>query len=61
MARTCRDSVAKLRIDWGLRYEYRLDDLVPSDHIVRKLDAALNLGGLRAELTPFYGPTLDRS
>ncbi len=38
-------------------YEYRLDDLVPSDHIVRKLDAALNLGGLRAELAPFYSHT----
>ena len=35
-------------------YAYRLDDLVSSDHLVRKLDAALDLGGLRAELAPFY-------
>ncbi len=38
-------------------YEYRLDDLVPSDHLVRKLDAVLDLGGLRAELAPFYSHT----
>jgi transposase len=38
-------------------YEYRLDDLVPSDHLVRKLDAVLDLGDLRAELTPFYSHT----
>ena len=38
-------------------YEYRLDDLVPSDHLVGKLDAVLELGGLRAELAPFYSHT----
>jgi len=38
-------------------YEYRPDDLVPSDHLVRKLDAVLDLSGLRAELRPFYSHT----
>ena len=38
-------------------YPFRLDDLVPSDHLVRKLDAVLDLSGLRAELEPFYSHT----
>ena len=31
-------------------YEYRLDALVPADHLVRKLDAVLDLSWLRADL-----------
>ena len=38
-------------------YEYRPEDLVPADHLVRKLDAVLDLSGLRAELRPFYSHT----
>jgi transposase len=38
-------------------YQYRLDDLVPGDHLVRKLDAVLDLSGLRSELAPFYSHT----
>ncbi len=38
-------------------YEYRLDDLVPADHLVRKVDAVLDLSCLRAELAPYYSHT----
>jgi len=37
-----------------LFYEFRLGDAVPEDHLVRKIDAALNLSWLRGELTPHY-------
>jgi transposase len=40
-----------------LFYEYRLDDLVPADHLARKVDAVLDLSWLRAELAPYYSPT----
>ena len=40
-----------------LFYEYRLDKLVPSDHLVRKLDAVLDLSWLRDELSPYYSHT----
>ncbi len=48
-----------------LFYEYRLDDLVPADHLVlvpadhlvRKVDAVLDLSWLRAELAPYYSHT----
>ena len=38
-------------------YEYRLDDLVPADHLVRKLDTLVDLSWLRAELAPYYSHT----
>ena len=38
-------------------YSYRLDELVPADHLVRKLDAVLDLSWLRAELAPYYSHT----
>ncbi len=38
-------------------YEYRLDDLVPADHLARKADAVLDLSWLRAELAPYYSHT----
>ncbi len=40
-----------------LFYEYRLDDLVPADHLTRKVDALLDLGWVRAELAPYYSHT----
>ncbi len=40
-----------------LFYEYRLDDLVPADHLVRKVDAVLDLSWLRAELAPYHSHT----
>ncbi len=37
-----------------LFYEFCLEDRVPANHLLRKLDAVLDLGWLRAELKPFY-------
>ncbi len=38
-------------------YEYRLDDLVSADHLVRKVDAVLDLSWVWAELAPYYSHT----
>jgi transposase len=49
----------------GLRlfYQFKLDDAVPEDHLVRKIDAALDLSWLRSELAPHYSsmgrPSID--
>ena len=51
----------------GLRdrlfYEFDLEDRVARDHLLRRLDAVLDLNWLRAELSPFYShtgrPSLD--
>ena len=40
-----------------LFYQFHLDDAVPDDHLVRMIDAALNLSWLRAELAPHYSST----
>ncbi len=40
-----------------LFYEFDLDDRIPSDHLLRHLDAVLNLSWLRTELAPFYSHT----
>ena len=37
-------------------YDFHLDDHVPSDHLLRRIDAVLDLSWLRAELSPFYSP-----
>jgi len=42
-----------------LFYEFRLDEAVPDDHLVRKIDAVLDLSWVYAELAPHY-PTLGR-
>src|ERR1039458_10343469 len=42
-----------------LFYEFRLDEAVPDDHLVRKIDAVLDLSWVHAELAPRY-PTLGR-
>ena len=46
-----------------LFYEFDLEDRVPHDHLLRRLDAVLDLSWLRAELLPFYShtgrPSLD--
>jgi transposase len=50
--------MGRLESDQGqFFYEYRLDSLVPADHLVRKLDAVLDLSWLRAELEPYYSHT----
>src|SRR6266568_7752735 len=46
-----------------LFYQFELDDAVPEDHLVRKIDAALDLSWLRGELAPHYSsmgrPSID--
>ena len=43
----------------SLFYEFRLDEAIPDDHLVRKIDAVLDLSWVHAELAPHY-PTLGR-
>ena len=40
-----------------LFYEFHLSDAVPEDHLVRKIDTALDLSWLRSELAPHYSST----
>jgi len=46
-----------------LFYEFCLDDRVPGDHLLRRIDAVLDLSWLRRELAPYYShtgcPSLD--
>jgi transposase len=40
-----------------LFYEFALDDVVPGDHLVRKIDAVLDLSWVHDELAPYYSQT----
>ena len=40
-----------------LFYAFRLEDRVPSSHLLRQIDAVLDLGDLRPQLAPFYSHT----
>jgi len=40
-----------------LFYQFNLDDVVPADHLLRRIDAVLDLSDLRAQLAPFYSHT----
>ena len=40
-----------------LFYEFNLEDRVARDHLLRRLDAVLDLNWLRTELSPFYSHT----
>src|SRR5690242_7126301 len=40
-----------------LFYEFDLETMVPADHLLRKVDAVLDLSGLRAQLAPHYSHT----
>src|SRR5215510_10727176 len=42
-----------------LFYAFRLDDVVPADHLVRQIDAVLDLSWVHAELAPHY-PAIGR-
>ncbi len=54
--------MGRLKSDQGqLFYEFRLGDAVPEDHMVRKIDTALDLSWLRSELALHYGSPADRS
>jgi transposase len=39
-----------------LFYEFDLEDMVPGDHLLRRIDAALDLSWLRAEMQAHYSP-----
>jgi hypothetical protein len=56
--------MGRLKSDQGqLFYEFHLGDAVPKDHLVRKIDAALDLSWLRGELASHYScmgrPSID--
>src|SRR5712675_2924 len=56
--------MGRLKSDQGqLFYEFHLGDAVPEDHLVRKIDTALDLSWVRAELAPHYSsigrPSID--
>src|ERR1700749_3552467 len=56
--------MGRLKNDQGqLFYKFRLGDAVPEDHLVRKIDTALDLSWLRSELAPHYSsmgrPSID--
>jgi len=56
--------MGRLKNDQGqLFYEFRLGDAIPEDHLVRKIEAALDLSWLRGELAPHYSsmgrPSID--
>ncbi len=38
-------------------YSFRLEDRVPSNHLLRQIDAVLDLGDLHRQLAPFYSHT----
>ena len=38
-------------------YSFRLEDHVPADHLVRKIDAVLDTGWVHGELAPYYSHT----
>jgi transposase len=56
--------MGRLKSDQGqLFYEFHLSKAVPEDHLVRKIDTALDLSWLRGELAPHYSsmgrPSID--
>ena len=38
-------------------YRFNLEDRVPADHLLRKIDAVLDLSKLRSQLAPHYSHT----
>jgi transposase len=47
----------------SLFYEFRLEEHVPVDHLVRAIDRFVDLAGIRRDLAPFYSaigrPSID--
>lgn len=47
----------------SLFYEFRLEDHVPADHLIRGIDRFVDLSGIRRDLAPFYSaigrPSID--
>jgi transposase len=49
--------MGRLNRDQGqLFYEFHLDEVVPDDHLVRKIGAVLDLSWVHSELAPYYSP-----
>jgi transposase len=48
---------ARVGSEGRLFYEFALEDVVPRDHLLRRIDAALDLSWLRTELAPYYSHT----
>ena len=48
---------AQVGLQDRLFYEFDLEERIPHDHLLRRLDAVLDLSWLRAELSPFYSHT----
>ena len=40
-----------------LFYAFNLEERIPNDHLLRRIDAVLDLSWLRADLAPFYSHT----
>ena len=38
-------------------YSFKLDEVVPLDHLVRQIDGVLDLGWVHKELAPYYSHT----
>jgi transposase len=53
----------RLVMQESLFYQFRLDDHVPADHMLRAVDRFIDLDGLRRHLAPFYSamgrPSID--
>ena len=48
------------RLEGGMEklfYEFSLEDVVPADHLLRKIDQFLDFDDLRAHLKPYYSDT----
>lgn len=48
---------ARQQAQGALFYEFSLEDHVPEDHLLRRIDRFVNLGGIRGHLAPFYSST----
>ena len=47
----------RLVMQESLFYQFRLDDHVPANHMLRAIDRFVDLDGLRRHLAPFYSTT----
>jgi len=47
----------RLVMQEGLFYQFRLNDHVPADHMLRAIDRFVDLDGLRRHLASFYSVT----
>lgn len=49
--------MGRLSAQEELFYEFRLDEHVPADHLLRRIDAAVDFGFLHAKLATSYSHT----